>query len=204
VITTISGSVTLPGSSTIGPLGANPAPNNDNSAAASANTFGYTVFWNAITSGEVEYVVANSGGTTEYFVNQTLFNLTGQIWTGFRFELGFGRGSGFVPASGGLDFDLPDGDPAPFSSRFSTLSHQPQTLLWSGGTMANLGAAAFSFSFDVPDNLAALHPGGLSTFTLRQTAIAESTAPVPEPATGLLLAGGVLAVAVLRRRFRAN
>jgi hypothetical protein len=156
------------------------------------------VFWNAVTSGEVEFAVSNSGGATEYFISQNLFNLTGQTWTGYRYELGFGRGSSFVAASGALDFDLPNADPAPTSSRFAVLTHQPQSLEWSGGTTPDLVAAAFTFSIDVPDNLAALNPGGTNAFTLRQTPIVASA--VPEPATALLMVGALLAVGVLHRR----
>jgi hypothetical protein len=98
----------------------------------------------------VEWVVANSAGTTEYLINQTIFNITGQFWSGYRFELGFGRGSAFVPASGGLDFDLPVADPAQSASRFPVLSHQAGILEWSGGAYNGFGPAAFSFSIDVP------------------------------------------------------
>jgi len=69
----------------------------------------------------VEFVVANSGGTTEYLVTQSLVNNSGQTWTDFHFELGFGVGTDFIRSgdTDGLDFDTPDQDPAPTSSVFA-------------------------------------------------------------------------------------
>ena len=188
-ITSVS-AFALPGFSTgtLGPVGNTPAPNNDNAATASPNTIPYTIFYNAQGVGltDVEYVMADSGGTTEYLITQTLINNTGQTWTDFHFELGFGVGAAFVRsvALDLLDFDTPEGDPAPASSVFALLDHQADTLDWAGGMVPSIGVVAFSFSLDVPDNLQSFHPDGLSRFTLRQIQTV-----VPEPSSLSLLAG---------------
>jgi hypothetical protein len=184
----------LPGSSTgsIGPIGANPAPNNDNATAQSPNAIPYSVFFNSPGFIEVEFPVANSGGVTEYFINQSFFNNSGLTWTGFVFELGYGTGDNFVRAGDGpLDFDLADADPAPTSSRFTSLDHQGQVILWTGGTVPAVGASPFSFSIDVPD--------GIGAFTLRQTPITPAAVPEPGSAALVLGAGALLGV-ILRKR----
>ncbi len=194
--------VALPGSSTatIGPIGNNPAPNNDNDTTASPNLIPYTIFYNALGVGiaDVEFIVSASGGTTEYRNTQTLINNTGETWTGFHFELGFGLGSGFVRSGPAdfLDFDTPDLDPAATASVFTQLSHQADTVDWTGGTVPSIGVAAFSLAIDVPDNLTNFHPGGLNRFTLRQVPITA----VPEP--GSLLLAGIGAICLLVRQPR--
>ena len=99
---------------------------------------------------DVEYAVANSGGTTACRVAQTLINNTGQLWTDFHFELGFGIGVNFNRslALDFLDFDLPGRDPTPTTSVFPFLNHQADTLEWSGGTVPSIGVAALNFSVD--------------------------------------------------------
>jgi hypothetical protein len=208
-ITTINQFI-LPGFST-GSLTVSPAvaPNNDNTAAPSPNTIanpGFGIFLNAGGFGilDYEFNVADSGGTTEYFFTTNMVNNSGVAWDDFHFQLGFGTGPSFVPvgAGSGLDFDTPDRDPAPTSSVFPVLNHQPNLVDWSGATVNYLGgpggapfSAAFSLSIDVPDGLAALHPGGVNRFTLRSFPTAQ---PIPEPTTTALLGLG-LACAVLRR-----
>lgn len=196
-------SLLLPGASTgtIGPIGATPSPNNDNAGAANPNAIPYSVFFNALGSMDVEFVTAASGGTTEYRFAQTLVNNTGQAWTGFRLELGYGVGAAFT-ASGadGLDFDTPDADPTPFASQFPVLSHLDDRIDWSGGSVPSVGGLALAFAVDVPDNLASFNPAQLSRFTLRQTPIVA--AQVPEPPSLLLLGGGLLTLWLRRRRTR--
>jgi hypothetical protein len=202
VITSITTSL-LPGSSTgtIGPIGATPAPNNDNTAAASPNTVPYNIFFNTLGPMQVEFATNGSGSTTEYRFTQTFINNTGQVWTGFAFELGFGLGAAFTPsgATDGLDFDWPDTDPAPTASLFATLSHQSDRIEWSGGSVPSIGVLTFTFAIDVPDDLAAFNPNQLNLFTLRQTPIVD-TLVVPEPSSLLLLGTGILALFSQRRK----
>ena len=186
----------LPGTSTgtIGPIGLTPAPNNDNAIAASPNTVPYSVFFNAHGPVQVEFVTANSGGTTEYRFTQTFINNTGQAWSGFVFELGYGVDGAFTPfaSADGLDFDAPDADPTPTASHFSSLSHQSDRIEWSNGSVPSIGVLNLSFAIDVPDNIATFNPAQVSRFTLRQTPIPVSA--VPEPSTLLLLIVGLLAL----------
>ena len=158
-----------------------------------------TVFFNAQGIGnlDIEYVVADSGGLTEYFFTDNFLNNTGQPWTHFRFELGFGTGAGFVRsgAGDGLAFDTPDRVPAPTSSVFQALSHDEDVIGWTGGSVPTIGSVRFSLVVDVPDNLSSFHPGGLNRFTIRQ---AQNV--IPEPSTLLLLGAGVAAMGAGRRR----
>ena len=201
------GTVVLPGFSTgaVGPVGITPSPNNDNATSASPNAIPSSVFFNTFGTLDVEFVVTNSGGTTEYLVTQALVNNSGQTWTDFHFELGFGVGTAFIRSddTDALDFDTPERDPAPTSSVFTALQHQPDTLDWSGGSVPSIGNVAFTLAIDVPDNLSTFHPGALNRFTLRQF---PTTASVAEPGTMLLSAlafGGLVArFAVSRLRAR--
>ncbi|HYO80769.1 MAG TPA: hypothetical protein VES20_05155 [Bryobacteraceae bacterium] len=54
---------------------------------------------------ETEFVLANSGGTTEYRFTQAFVNTRSAAWSGFRFELGFATGAAFVQA-GDVSFDV--------------------------------------------------------------------------------------------------
>jgi PEP-CTERM motif-containing protein len=192
----------LPGFSTgtLGPVGATPAPNNDNASTASPNLIPYSIFLNSVGLLEAEFIVSNSGGTTEYRFPQSFINNTGQAWSSFLFELGFGTGANFVRSgpSDGLDFDDPDADPFPTASQFSAVARQSDVLGWSGGNVPSVGVVAFAFAVDVPDNLASANPYGVSRFTLRQT----PNATVPEPSS-LLLIGSGLAGCLANRRRRA-
>ena len=191
----------LPGFSTgsVGPVGLTPNPNNDNAIAESPNTIPSSIFLNTFGISEVEFILAPSGGTTEYRFTQALVNNTGLTWTDYHFELGFGTGAGFV-RSGAidlLDFDTPDMDPSPTSSVFTVLDHQPDTLDWSGGSVPAISSVFFTLAFDVPDGLEAFNPSGLNRFTLRQF---PTTASIPEPGTLLLVGAGIAGVVATRRR----
>jgi hypothetical protein len=207
VITSLD--VSLPGFSTgnVGPVGgaANVAPNNDNAVLPSPNVIPATIFLNAGGFGvaDFDFLLANSGGTTEYFFTPVFINNSGVTWTDFHFQLGFGSGANFVPAGAGiaLDFDTPTGDPIPTSSAFAVLNQLPTAIHWDAGVVNYLGgsggppfAAAFSLSIDVPDDLSSIHPQGLNRFTLRAFPTAA-----PEPGTLALLATG-LGLTLWRRR----
>jgi hypothetical protein len=197
----------LPGFSTgsLGPIGVTPSPNNDNAAAANPNTIPYSIFFNTFGLLEVEFNVENSGGTTEYRVTQAFINNSGQPWSNFVFELGFGTGANFVRSdlSDALDFDTPDGDPAPFSSGFTTLDHQADLVEWTGGVVPSIGVVAFNFAIDLPDDLQGINPFDVSRFTLRQTPNFQEASPVPEPTTMLLFGTGLVGIVMKRRRRRA-
>jgi hypothetical protein len=188
----------LPGVSggSIGPVGATPAPNNDNADGLNPNVIPYTFFFNGFGGPiDVEFVLSESGGATEYRVTQTIFNLSQVTWTGFRFDLGFGTGSSFVSSGAldGLDFDAPDADPAPAANVFPTLAATADSLTWSGGVVGFVGIVALSFAIDLPDGLASFNPAGANRFTLRQVPLTARA--VPEPSTVALLAGALLGLA---------
>lgn len=166
----------------------NPAPSNDNASEASANVIPYTIFFNAIGTLDVEFMVAPSAGTTEYRFTQRLINNSGTPWLGFGFQLGFGVGPAFSPSGTPdlLDFDTPQRDPSPTSSAFPLLVHGIDSLQWSGSALPSIGAVQFEFAVDVPDGLATFNPSGLNRFTLRQAPITQAV--VPAPSTLLLLA----------------
>jgi hypothetical protein len=203
------GSSSLPGSGSVGPVGATPAPNNDNAAATNPNTVPYNLFVNALGLIEMEFVVTDSGGTTEYRFPQAFFNISSQSWTSFGFELGFGTGASFVRSTlnDALDFDVEDLTQTPFASAFPTLERQADTLHWSGATVGFVGRAIFDFAVDVPDDLRRVNPYGENRFTLRQTPNAPSPdAPptgVPEPTTMTLMGVGLLGLAAAGRSRRA-
>lgn len=189
------GATAFPPASTgsIGPVGVTPAPNNDEADATNPNTIPYpSLFVNSLGVLDVEYLVADSGGVTEYRVLQSLLvNNTGQAWPGFQFELGFGIGAAFTPSgpADALDFDTPGQDPAPTASRFARGERHADTLVWTEGLIPSIGSGTFALALDVPDHLAGVHPGGVNRFTLRQRPLLNAVT-IPAPATGWLLGAG--------------
>ena len=85
--------------------------NNDNIAGTSDNQL-FILQKDYVSVGFVDIVatVVDSGGVTEYVVNENVQNSTTVDWTGYRIELGFGTGVDFIPSTvgDGLDVDTPD------------------------------------------------------------------------------------------------
>lgn len=143
---------------------------------------------------DIVMTVSDSGpGITEYLVVENVQNSTGVDWSGYRLELGFGVGAGFVLSTpgDGLDFDDEDNSPidfAPLPADFVIVTRPSEdVLLASGGTLLDgqFSGTDFIFHLDVPD--------GITEFTLRQQPIL-----VPEPSTLAML--GLFSLAALRRR----
>ncbi|HKQ47079.1 MAG TPA: choice-of-anchor F family protein [Phycisphaerae bacterium] len=166
------------------------APNNDNQVGVSPNLV-QVLQKNYVGIGPVDLVftVADTGGTTEYRMNEGVANNTGIAWSDYHMELGFGFGSGFVPATpgGGLDFDAPDHDsPVTMGPGFPGFLVTELEIFASGFLPNTAFNGGMIFHLDVPD--------GVSEFTLRQSPV-----PVPEPTTVVMLLCGL---GLLRRRTR--
>ncbi|MBE9049691.1 PEP-CTERM sorting domain-containing protein [Nostocales cyanobacterium LEGE 11386] len=171
-----------------------PFVNNDNSITPSPNQIlnfpglscSPKTFQN-IAPIDTQLFVAPSGGTTEYFLTQTVVNQTNAIWNGFNFQIGFGANNNFAPpelilvpsgfAIPDFDFNGLGSDPQPTSSKFAQLLQDGSyNLQWSGGSVAPGESVDFTFSLDVPDDLGTNN--FYNSFTIRQTPIART---VPEP-----------------------
>jgi len=164
----------------------NNTPNNDNVAVSDNLLHAWQKdFW-SVDYIDVEFLVTDSGGTTEYVFREGVNNGTGVDWTDYHLVLGYGTGGSFV-ASGpgdGLDFDAPDEDSVYDFGPFTTLTITEDTIDAEGGVLPYLAFAEFYFPIDVPD--------GIDSFTVRQLPT------IPEPASlGLLALGGF---ALMRRR----
>lgn len=192
---------------------ATPAPNNDNSdGSAPINAINIDKRFDKFGYIDMQFIVSNSRGTTEYFIDDVVTNNSGVKWWDYHFELGFGLGAGFVTSNltDFLDFDAPDRDPKPTSTDFTQLLHESNTIDWSKGMInffPNPGSVSrqFLLSIDVPDfsdempaDAAIYDPAGAIVgyaFTLRQY-------PTPEPASMALAAVGLAALVALRARRR--
>jgi len=176
----------------IGPL---VDPNNDDVAGDSPNVLLVTQkAYNAIGPVDLEFTVEDSGGVTEYTLQEGVDNGTGIPWSAYRMELGFGVGSSFVPSGpgDGLDFDASDyNSPPDFSGSgyFTTVAWGEDEIEASGGIfpVGGFPTPLYEFNIDVPD--------GITSFTIRQQPVG-----VPEPSTLLLAALSLTALVSSGRR----
>ncbi|MEA5603562.1 PEP-CTERM sorting domain-containing protein [Nostoc sp. UHCC 0252] len=198
---------------------ATPFPNNDNSTTASQNQIlnfpGLSCSpktFQAIAPIDTQLFVEPSGGTTEYFFTETAVNNTNSTWDGFSFQIGFGVNDNFAPPElilvptgtviPDFDFNGSSSDPEPTSSKFTQLIQDSSFgFQWSGGSVAPGESVDFTFSVDVPDDLAG--NDFYNSFTIRQLPNAES---IPEPAStsGFLALLGVLGSIALKHKNKMN
>ncbi len=143
---------------------------------------------------DIVFNVANTGGTTEYKVFESVDNNTFLPWSSYTMQLGYGFGAGFTNIGGaldGLDFDFPNFDTPPTSSAFTNVALNEDLLVYSNG-LQSTGSETYQFRIDVPDL-----PPGVTSFTIRQTPVA-----VPEPGLCVLGAAASVGGLLLRRRRR--
>ncbi len=141
-----------------------PALGNDNFVGTSPNEINVNQkAYDTVGYIDMVFEVTDVGApATEYVLNEGVANSTGDDWTDYHLELGFGTGAGFVPsaAGDGLDFDSPDLD-SPYSfGPFTSISFGEDTMDAMGGTIFSGGFYNFSFPIDVPETI--------TEFTVRQ------------------------------------
>jgi hypothetical protein len=199
---------TIPGVFTSPNFGT-PSPNNDNVASGNPNTISLPGFpgpglpFSSLAPIDTVFAVQPSGGATEYFVSDVVVNNTGFTWSGFKLQIGTGTGAGFALGGGAVipeiimpDFDIPTRDPFPTASAFSQAASNFFELEYSNGLLGP-GATSFlnmTFSLDTPDDISV---NGYTSFTLRQFPLA-----VPEPASAILLATGIIGLLFAVRGIR--
>lgn len=178
----------------------NGTANNDNLSGVNDNQF-FVLQKDYVAVGAVDIImsVSDSGGVTEYVVNENVQNSSGVDWVGYRIVLGFGSGAGFVQSTpgDGLDFDTPDEDSpinfAPGAADFTTVTRPSEDeLVASDGDLlaGEFSGVDFVFHIDVPD--------GITEFTLRQQPIAAGTV-IPAPTAAL---SGLAGLGLLMRQRR--
>ncbi len=179
-------------------------PNDDNTSF-SFNFAQYRLRLDEVTTVDIEFGTADSGGTTEYDLFVTLDNRTDVEWLGLIAELGRGVGPQFVPSGlDGLSFDTDENDPTAErdsvvdSRSFLLLEHLDDQMEWGMGLVPSPGSDDLAFTFDLPDL------DGSGAFTLRFEPVVESEPPVPEMSTVSVLAFAWLLGAVSARGRRTK
>lgn len=143
---------------------------------------------------DIVFNIANTGGTTEYKVFESVDNNTFLPWSSYTMQLGYGFGPGFNNIGGaldGLDFDFPNFDTLPTSSAFTNVALNEDLLVYSNGLQLT-GSETYQFRIDVPDL-----PPGVTSFTIRQTPVA-----IPEPGLCVLGAAACFGGLLIHRRRR--
>ncbi|MGE3180732.1 MAG: PEP-CTERM sorting domain-containing protein [Phycisphaerae bacterium] len=189
-----------------------PALNNDNSVGLSPNKVTIDATITDFHGGglQMNFHIDDTMLTSEYAIKANLKNGTALPWDTLDVEVRYLHASGefILPvASSGLDFDLPDRDPAPTSPNFflgdpgnGVSGHYATLLEWNEGFPPGLATGAttdFNFSIDIPNWTAPFGGSALAGYTMQLRF--EPTATVPEPGSLALIFSGVLA-AIFRRR----
>jgi hypothetical protein len=179
-----------------------PAPNNDNTSI-SPNRVDVQKWFDHLDYIDMTFDVYNSGGTTEYFFDELSENQTGIDWLGYTFELGYSFDGAFFPSSQSdfLDFDVWFRDPAPTTSHFASVYHEPNEIKWYNGLAPAGVEVLFRFSVDVPDVSGAIPPPVWIVdadgkpigyrITLRQTPRDVPFAPFPPPQPLVFIPHGI-------------
>jgi hypothetical protein len=179
-----------------------PAPNNFDTSTASQNVIAFPSGYvgssfNSLNPLDTVFFVSPSGGTTEYFLSETITNNSGIDWAGFTLSITDITGSFVFLQS--PNFNL---TPAPTSNPTvsivtATLNGLAKQLILGAVSVPPFGPAIvpsggsidLTFSMDVPDNAT-----NFSGFAIQQ-----SPSPVPEPETLSLLALGGIGLWFARR-----
>ncbi len=94
---------------------------------------------------------ATVGTAVEYSFLEIVTNNTGQTWTGFEMELGEGLLGGFTAYTNPgvlVTFDVPNQNPAPVCTAFSTVTHLPHRLTFTGGSLLSGQTMIIRFQMD--------------------------------------------------------
>ena len=163
---------------------------------------------------DTKLFVEDSGGTTEYWLDEKVVNNTSNDWGGFNFQIGFQSENSF----GGDRFASPavillptgtaiptfESDTQPTSSEFSQVKSDGSfSLNWSGGNVAPGESVDFSFSIAVPDDLE--ENDVYNSFIIRQLPVASmmnDSKSVPEPSLmfGFL---GLMGFGLVKSKFKS-
>ncbi|MBZ0165394.1 MAG: PEP-CTERM sorting domain-containing protein [Candidatus Omnitrophica bacterium] len=179
---------------------------------------------------DVPLIYQNSGGVTEYTYFNFTANESQRAWHAIEIELGLLdqqgefraiEGSGVESLFSGFDFDAPDFDPGPSTHRIVGQADPMRRSYISGPypskvnvsdwhlRFSNLNFAATPFDETEAEDLLILIYGvdvpdinfndpRLAGYT--DLAIRHSVTPVPEPASTILFATGILGFAIRRKR----
>lgn len=143
---------------------------------------------------------ATVGAAVEYSVFELVTNNTGQTWNGFEMELGENVLAAFQPyslANIAVTFDVPNQNPAPICSAFSSVVHTPHKMTFSGGSLAPGQTMSIRFQMDnlTPQDI---NSDGVTDFADIYGITLREIPMVPAPGTAAML--GLGGLTLLRRR----